>query len=262
MGLDRVALGRLNPSQKPILNSTDFPFGGIQMRILSRAIPLLALTAVAAANSVHAQSANLKSDDVAQVRDNRFKWFFGAQAGAMMFETPRQTMTGVPAFGAHIAVVNRRGGLMLGVDEGFGSGDSTSFVDEGSGGIRRPASFDRLRRYSFNLTGYPVRGKLEPYLGVGFGLLQVINPQLGGVFTSPTQAAASADEADQKSATGFLSFLAGVQFRVGRYSAFGQYQISSSPSAGNLLRGSGHLLMGGLRFLLGSSKEGVKGGGY
>jgi hypothetical protein len=140
---------------------------------------------------------------------------------------------------------------MVGVDEGIGSGDSTSFVDEGSGGINRPVSFDRLRRYSFNLTGYPVRGKLEPYLGVGFGLLQVINPQLGGVFTSPTQAAESADEAHQKSATGFMSFLAGVQFRVGRMAGVRAIPDQFRSSGGNLLRGEGHLLMGGLRFSLG-----------
>lgn len=232
------------------------------MRILSRAIPLLALTAVAAASSVQAQSASSKAADVAQVRDNRFKWFFGAGVGAMMFETPSQSQTGLPTFGAHVAIVNRRGGLMLGVDEGFGNGETSAFVDQGSGGIARSVTFDRLRRYNFNLTGYPVRGKLEPYLGVGFGFLQVINPQLGGVFTSPSQAAESAAEADEKSATGFMSFLAGVQFRVGRMAAFGQYQLSSSPAQGNLLRGPGHLLMGGLRFSLGSSKEGVKGGGY
>jgi hypothetical protein len=98
-------------TEESILNSTDFPFGGTQMRIFSRAIPLLALTAFAAANSVQAQSASSKSTDIAQVRDNRFKWFFGAQVGAMVFETPKQSQTGVPAFGAHVAVVNRRGGL-------------------------------------------------------------------------------------------------------------------------------------------------------
>jgi hypothetical protein len=255
-------LTRPSSIEESILDNTDFPFGGTQMRILSRAIPLLALTAVAAANSVQAQSASSKAPDVAQIRDNRFKWFFGAQAGAMVFETSAQSQTGVPAFGAHLAVVSHRGGLMVGVDEAIGSGESASFVDEGSGGINRSVTFDRLRRYGFNMTGYPVRGKLEPYLGLGFGLLQVINPQLGGVFTSPTQAAESADEADQKSATGFMSFLAGVQFRVGRMAAFGQYQISTSPSEGNLLRGPGHLIMGGLRFSLGSSKENVKGGGY
>lgn len=232
------------------------------MRILSRVLPLAALSLVAAAHSVQAQAAQSDAGSVATVRDNRFKWFFGAQGGAMLFTTPIQSQTGVPAFGAHIAVVSRRAGLMLGVDEAFGNDESSIFLDQGSGGIERPVTFNRLRRYAFNMTGYPVRGMLEPYMGIGFGLLQVINPQLGGVFTSPDQAANSADEADQLSATGFMSFMAGVQFRVGRMSAFGQYQISSSPSHGNLLKGPGHSLMGGLRFNLGSSREGVKGGGY
>ncbi len=234
------------------------------MRIPSRTIPLLAALAVAAAPSVLAQAARSDAGSVAEIRDNRFKWFFGANAGAMLFETPSQTQTGVPAFGAHLAIVSRRAGLMLGVDEAFGSGESTGFVDSFSGGIARSMNFDRLRRYQFNMTGYPVRGSLEPYLGVGFGLLQVVNPQFGAgeVFSSAEEAAVSADEAHERSATGFMSFMAGVQFRVGRMAAFGQYQITSSPSAGNLLRGPGHSLMGGLRFSLGNSKEGVRGGGY
>jgi hypothetical protein len=232
------------------------------MRILSRVLPLATLAMAAAAHSVLAQAAQSETESVSTIRDNRFKWAFGAQAGAMMFTTRVQTQTGVPAFGAHIAVVSRRGGLMLGIDEAFGNDESSDFLDQGSGGIRRPVTFDRLRRYNFSMTGYPVRGKLEPYMGLGFGILQVINPELGGVFTSPDEAASSAAEADELSATGFVSFLAGVQFRVGRMSAFGQYQISSAPSQGNLLRGSGHSLMGGLRFNLGSSREGVKGGGY
>lgn len=234
------------------------------MRIPSRAFPLLAAVAVAAASSVQAQAARSNAGSVAEIRDNRFKWFFGAQAGAMLFETPSQTQTGVPSFGAHLAIVSRRAGLMVGVDEAFGSGETTGFVDSNSGGIARSMTFDRLRRYQFSMTGYPVRGSLEPYLGIGFGMLQVINPQfdVNEVFSSAEEAAFSADDAHEKSATGFMSFMAGVQFRVGRMAAFGQYQITSSPSAGNLLRGPGHSLMGGLRFSLGSSKEGVRGGGY
>ena len=232
------------------------------MRILSRVLPLATLVLAAAAHSVQAQAAQSERAEVAAVRDNRFKWFFGAQAGAMVFTTPAQEQTGLPAFGAHIAVVSRRGGLMVGVEEGFGDSETSAFLDQGSGGIVRPVTFDRLRRYQFNLTGYPVRGSLEPYLGVGFGLTQVINPQVGGVFTSPTEAANSDADADERSASGFVSFLAGVQFRVGRMAAFGQYQINSSASPGNLLKGPGHSLMGGLRFSLGSSREGMRGGGY
>ena len=59
-----------------------------------------------------------------------------------------------------------------------------------------------------------------------------------------------------------MSFLAGVQFRVGRIAAFGQYQLSSAPAAGKLIRGAGHSLMGGLRFSPGSAREEIRGGGY
>ena len=54
----------------------------------------------------------------------------------------------------------------------------------------------------------------------------------------------------------FTNFL----FVIGN--AFGQYQITTSPSAGHLLRGPSHTIGGGLRFSLGGSKEGVRGGGY
>ncbi len=234
------------------------------MRIRSRVLPFVALAAVSAAHSVEAQSAHSDRASVAQIRDERFKWFFGASAGALMFETQRQTQSGVPAIGAHIAVVARRAGLMLGVDEAFGSKEPSAFLDSSNGNALRLVTFDRIRRYAFNLTGYPVRGSLQPYLGVGFGLLQVINPQPdpSETFTSSDQAAQSAAAARDLSATGFMSFLAGVQFKLGRVAAFGQYQLSSSPSPGNLIRGSGHSLMGGLRFSLGSAKEDIKGGGY
>jgi hypothetical protein len=105
---------------------------------------------------------------------------------------------------------------------------------------------------------------LEPYLGVGFGLLQVLNPQFPAQesFTSADEAAASADEARSHAASGFVSALAGVQFRVGRIAAFGQGQLSSAPAAGALLRGTGYSMMAGLRFSLGSTRQDVKGGGY
>src|SRR4026207_1369700 len=109
-----------------------------------------------------------------------------------------------------------------------------------SGAQQRSVPFDRIRRYGFNLTGYPIRGHFEPYLGVGFGLLQVENAQLSGeVFSSPAAAAESAAAANERSGSAFMSFLAGVQFRVGKMAAFGQYQLSSAPAAGSLIRGTG-----------------------
>ena len=233
------------------------------MRIRSSVFPLAALATLALAPGARAQSAHSESSRVSSVRDDRFKWFFGASAGALLFQTQAQTQSGIPAVGAHLAVVARRAGVMLGVDEGFGSNEPSRFLDPSSGDQQRSVTFDRIRRYGVNLTGYPVRGHFEPYLGVGFGLLQVENAELSGeVFSSPAAAAESAQEANDRSGSAFMSLLAGVQFRVGRMAAFGQYQISTAPQAGMLLRGTGHSIMGGLRFSLGSAKEDIKGGGY
>jgi hypothetical protein len=240
----------------------DFSFGGRSMSIRSRVLPFVALVAVVAPHAVAAQEARSEPAPVAQVRDNRFKWFFGAEAGAMFFQTQNQSTSGIPSAGAHIAVVSRRGGLMLGVDEAFGSNEPTVFLDPSSGFTQRPVTFDRIRRYGLTLTGYPVRGMVEPYLGVGFGMTQVINPTVGGVFASADEFAVSNEAARQISASGFASLMGGLQFRVGRLAAFGQYQINTAPSPDNLLRGPLHLLSGGLRFSLGSAREDVKGGGY
>ena len=234
------------------------------MRFPFRIIPLAVLATAGIAGVAQAQSAQLKSAEVAKVGENRFKWFFGVQGGALFFGTQRQTQSGIPAAGAHVSVVSRRGGLQLGFEEGFGSEEPSAFVDATSGTGIRQVEFDRIRRYGFNLTGYPVRGSIEPYLGVGFGMIQVVDWRFdpNESFTSPTEAGLSTALGNQASASAFASFLAGLQFRVGRLAAFSQYQISTAPRAGDLLRGTGHSLLGGLRFSLGSAREDVKGGGY
>jgi hypothetical protein len=232
------------------------------MRIRSRILPLLSLAVAIATLPAQAQEARSERADVPKVHDQRFKWFFGAGGGAMFFETQSRTRTGIPTAGAHIAIVARRAGLMLGVDEAFGSDESSAFLDPSDNFNQRPVTFDHIRRYGFTLTGYPVRGALEPYIGLGFGITQVVNPQVGGVFASKDEAATSEFFAKEVSADGFASFTAGLQFRVGRVSAFGQYQINTPPAQEHLLRGPLHLLTAGLRFSLGSAREDVKGGGY
>ncbi|HTL04665.1 MAG TPA: hypothetical protein VL241_02895 [Gemmatimonadales bacterium] len=233
------------------------------MGIRTRVFPIATLATLALAAGARAQSAHSESARVSTIRDDRYRWYFGASAGAMLFSTQAQTQSGIPAIGAHLAVVARRAGVMIGVEEAFGSDEPSRFIDPTSGDQQRAVTFDRIRRYGVNLTGYPVRGSLEPYMGVGFGLMQVENAQLSGeVFSSPAAAAESAQEANDRSGSAFMSLLAGVQFRVGRMAAFGQYQINTAPAAGMLLRGTGHMLMGGLRFSLGSAKEDIKGGGY
>jgi len=208
--------------------------------------------------------AALAGSAAAQQREDAFKWYIGAQGGVLGFQTPNQTRAWVPTVGGSLLVNARRSGLLISVDEALGSDEATAYADNtasSSGGLR-VIEFDRIRKYSATLTGYPLKGRTQPYFGVGFGLMQVINPQPTGTFTSAVQAALVKDEADQRSTDGFISFVAGVQGRVGRLIAFGQYQLTSAAGAGHLLRGPGNAVTGGLRFLLGGAKEGIRGGGY
>jgi len=199
---------------------------------------------------------------VAQQWEDAFKWYLGAQGGVLGFETPTQTRSWIPSGGGHLFVMAKRTGLLVSVDQGFGDNESSGYSDVTTTTGVRPVLFTNLRKYSAILTGHPTRGSTQPYFGVGFGLLQVVNPRPQGVFSSPQQYTLNQRLATQKSTDGFISFVAGLQARVSRWQVFGQYQLTSSPSDGNLLRGPSHGFSAGLRLSLGGAKEGVRGGGY
>ncbi len=194
--------------------------------------------------------------------DDSFKWYLGGQAGVLGFSTQTQGRAWVPTVGGQLNIVAKRAGLLFSVDEAFGSDETTGYTDVNAANNVRDVSFNHIRKYSAILTAYPVRGQTQPYFGLGFGLIQVISPAPGGFFNSPAEANLAQKLANDKSADGFISVVGGVQFRLGRTVGFGQYQLASAPKAGRLLRGATHALTGGLRFSLGSSKEGIRGGGY
>jgi hypothetical protein len=184
-------------------------------------------------------------------RGDSFTWKIGIQGGSMIFQTRTQDSEVIPSGGAHFLIMSRRGGLMVGVDEGFGS-------DERSGAIL----FNDIRRYQAMLMAFPVALPLEPYFGVGGGVIQVVSPRVDPAITDPFELANLLAAASDASTSAFASFLAGVQGRWGRVTVFGQYQIHTAPDADKLLRGPMHSIHGGIRIALGSSREGVRAGGY
>ncbi len=188
---------------------------------------------------------------VAAQRGDSFTWKLGIQGGSMVFQTRTQDNTFIPSAGAHFLIMARRGGLMVGIDEGFGS-------DERSGLVL----FNDLRRYQAVLMAFPVALPLEPYFGAGGGIMQVVSPRIDPVVTDPFERESLLTDAEDASASAYATFLAGVQGRAGRLSVFGQYQLITAPGRDKLLKGAGHSLHGGIRIALGSSREGVREGGY
>ncbi|MES2304359.1 MAG: hypothetical protein V4558_02590 [Gemmatimonadota bacterium] len=186
-------------------------------------------------------------------RADSYTWKFGLDAGSMIFTTRSQDSKVIPSAGAHVMIMARRTGLMVGVTEGFGSDERTS------GGL---ILFNDLRRYQAVLVAFPFKLALEPYFGVGGGVLQVVGPRVDPVVQDPSDRQALLTLAQDASSSGFITALAGVQGRWKRLAVFGQYQLHSSPSDDKLLKGAMHSVHVGLRFGLGSAKDGVRAGGY
>jgi len=225
------------------------------MRTLIRSIPAAALALVLGTAHLTAQAPG----------NGNFQWYIGGQGGVTFFKTPTQGRSGIPTFGGHALIVAKRTGLMLSVDEAVGSNEQSSYTD--AGGVQA-VTFNDIRRYSAVLMAFPIRAAAQPYLGIGYGIIHVVNP-------TPTSSAAFQSDANELGSAGFGTFVGGLQFKVGRFMAFGQYQITSAASqrtatdgagnvvaVGRLIDGPTHTFTGGLRIGLGSARDDVRAGGY
>ncbi len=195
-----------------------------------------------------------------------FQWYIGGQGGAFIFRTPSQTRGGIFSAGGHTLITARRTGLLLSVDEAIGSNQRSQYND--ASGVPQDVTFNDVRRYSAVLMAFPIRSAAQPYFGVGAGLLHAVNPAPAGTFATPADITLAEQDARDLGTTGFLTAVGGLQFRVGRLVAFGQYQLTSaqgtktlaSGASGRLFIGSTHTLSGGLRVSLGSARETIRAG--
>jgi hypothetical protein len=165
--------------------------------------------------------------------------------------------------GGQLTIVSRRTGLTISVDEAFGSDELSSYTT-GTGGTQT-VTFNDIRKYSAVLMAWPLRMPIQPFLGVGLGIMHVVNPFTGSEATDV--------RAEELGSTGFGTFLGGVQFKVARFVGFGQYQITTAPSSqttgfgpnraiGSLLAGPTHTFSAGLRIGLGGARDRAQSGGY
>jgi hypothetical protein len=236
------------------------------MRMLTRSIPVVGLALCLGAAPLLAQGSG-KGD---------FRWYVGGHGGVTFFSTPTQGSSEMPVAGGHFLIVAKRTGLLLSFEHGFGSDETTSYdfvvVDSAQGGAVVNAgtvstTFSGLRKVSAVLMAFPIKNDyLNPYLGVGVGILQTTGNE-------PDNQTASA-----LGSTGYGTLIGGLEFRVSRFTAFGQYQITTKPQVdqvatplgndqwlhefGRLTVDGTHTLTAGLRFDLGGSREALKTGGY
>ncbi len=234
------------------------------MRMLSRSFSVAGLALCLCAGPLLAQESGGRN----------FRWSVGGHGGIMFFST-QDGDSDMPVAGGHVLIVAKRTGLLLSLDQGFGSDETSSYdfqvVDSLTNTVVNQGSvsttFSGLRKASAMLVVFPVKNDyVNPYLGVGVGILHTTG-------NTPDNSATSA-----LGSSGFGSLLGGLEFRVSRFTAFGQYQITTKTQLqgtrtslgggfyrndfGRLTVDGTHTLTAGLRFDLGSAREAVKTGGY
>ena len=244
------------------------------MRILKQSLALVALGSLLVVAPSVAQQAGTSP----------FKWYVGGHGGVTSFRTNAGGREFMPVGGGHILITARRTGLLLSVDQGFGSDEPTQTLfeirDSTNSTINSGVAnwtFQGIRRYSAVLMAYPVRNQnVQPFVGIGGGIAHTTGNSAGPFADGSVES--------ELSSTAFGTAVAGLEFRVGPFSAFGQYQITtkqgfkqvsnvlqSTPEGrvlfsrldyGEWTMGAFHTITGGLRFSLGSAKDPVNKGGY
>jgi hypothetical protein len=196
------------------------PYGGSLMRKVTLSIPVAVLALCLGAAQLPAQ----------QPGSGNLQWYIGGQGGVLNFQTIEGRQT-VPLGGAHLLVTARRTGLLLSVEQGFGSSEQGVYtmqsfdaqgvlVDQQSIAV----TFKAMRKYSATLIALPIKGPASPFFGVGVGILHTTGHTPDDNITKAM------------GSTGFGSLVGGLNFRVSRFSAFGQYQITTGPSQQALSR--------------------------
>ena len=239
-------------------------YGGSLMRMFTRIIPLAALVLGLPGEHLLAQQPG---------NGGGFQWYIGGQGGIMNFGSPVEGRKTQPMGGAHLLITARRTGLLLSVEQSFGPTVQSSYsvqVFDSLGNFvdqqEIPVSFKYIRKYSAMLLAFPIKGPVTPFFGIGVGIQHT-----GG--HTPADGFAT-----DLGSSGFGSLMGGLNLRVSRFSAFGQYQVTTGPrqqsssvtfrdgssmtAFGNLFTGPTHTLSAGLRFGLGNARERPQGGGY
>ncbi len=245
------------------------------MRMVIRSLSTAVLALCAAAAQSQAQQ---------HAGSGTFQWYVGGHGGVMSFRTAVQGRELMPVAGGQILITAKRTGLLLSVDQGFGSDEPTTTlftIRDSTGVASQPMvmgwTFQGFRKYSAMLMAFPVRNpNVQPFLGIGGGIMHTTGNS-GGPF-------ADGSVENHLSSSGFLSAAGGLEFRVGPFGAFGMYQIttkqgykqietvlqrdqsgkaiSTRADYGEWTLGATHTVTAGLRIGLGSAREDVRAGGY
>lgn len=191
------------------------------------------------------------------------QWFWGGQGGAFFYQTNVQGYGIEPIAGGHWLITANRTALYVAYEQAWFLEDGQAIIADPSSSSSsvgpgfRDVSFDDMRRIMFGVLAFPAQKPIEPFIGGGFALMQVLDPIVDcSACADLTELIQAQDRAEDASSKAFFWLMGGISISQGKMSLFGHY-ILTSASQGFLVRGNTHTFQGGLRYSLGTSKEGI-----
>jgi hypothetical protein len=185
-------------------------------------------------------------------------WFWGLKTGGLSLADSGQKYVHAPVIGVEWLITRTKGGLYVSGSQTFFSQHTYTLRDPNfpaDSGLR-PIKLKNLRRLDVALMGFPgTHLQFHPYVGIGFTLGQVGQAVAEEPFSTEEQFIFAENIiAEQK--VGFSPlFIGGGQYRLKRFSVFGQLTLSPAQRNFILYNGRpwnvGYEL--GLRYNVGSS---------
>src|SRR6266568_7811591 len=190
--------------------------------------------------------------------DWQHKWYWGGQGGLMVFRTHYDSYSFEPTFGGQWLVTGKRTALYVSYEQSFFLSDRHTTMVEPDGTIEPGnVSFHDMRRIMVGVLAFPAQKRVEPFGGGGFAIMQLLNPEVTcSSCQNLSQFAQLQDEADAAASKAFFWWMGGVDIKQGRLALYGHYILTSS-ARGFLLDGTTHTFQGGIRYSMGTAKEGV-----
>lgn len=191
-----------------------------------------------------------------------YQWYWGGHGGAFVYKTNTQPYYYDPLVGGHWLVTAKRTSLYFAYEQAFFLTQATALVFDPSAastGSVREVAFDDMRRIMFGLLAHPAQKVIEPFGGLGFAMVQVLNPTPDCTFDCETlsKAAEATERAERAASKAFFWVMVGLQMNYSnRLNVFGHYILTSS-SRDFLLSSNTHTIQGGIRYAFGPAKESV-----
>jgi hypothetical protein len=193
-----------------------------------------------------------------------YQWYWGAQGGGFVYKTNTQPYYYDPIVGGHWLITARRTALYVAYEQAVFLTDANAVIfDPGStscsigSGPCRDVTFHDVRRLMFGVLAFPAQKVIEPFVGGGFALMQVLNPVVDCPGCDQGQFSQADDRAADAASKAFFWLMGGLQINYStKLNVFAHYLLTSAAS-GFLIDGNTHTLQGGIRYSLGTSKEGI-----